>query len=373
MIDEIGQKNIVHDYAHTSSRYVEQQGKKPFSATLDIFFTGFSWRADYKSFRAALEDPSPGRLILPTFGVINNVVAISSNASTTQTEIGEISLSVTFTETIERPSPTESDATSEDVFAKGSDSRSNLSESFTSNFQSPSTLNNKLTARSDFLNLAAIVNDVTGLAFATASFTRNLPKYLNSPAGMGALLLSQISPIGLLQSFALQNTSKSFSNSKKIAIAILIGILGSLMLLLFDFFSDFLITFMSDVGLDFFNVRIELELQNLVIRSSELIWIILLGITFCARVISSEIIFRGVLHNTLKQKFRNNYIVILIVSLTYSAIMLMFSFPYGISLFLLNFLAFTILGFLYEINGNIYNTMIASILYNILILILISL
>lgn len=217
-IDEIGQKNIVHDYAHTSSRYVEQQGKKPFSATIDIFFSGLGWKSSYKSFKAALENSSPGRLILPTFGIINNVVAIQASASATQTEVGEISLTITFTETIERPSPTESDATSEDVFSKGADSRSSLSESFSNNYQSPSTMNNKLTAINDFVNLAAIVNDITGLAFATASFTRNLPKYLNSPSGMATILLNQVSPIGLLQSVAMQDNPKSFSNVKKIAV-----------------------------------------------------------------------------------------------------------------------------------------------------------
>jgi len=194
-------------------------------------------------------------------------------------------------------------------------------------------------------------------------------------------LLSQIPELlfGIYPIWYIYNKKHSFaklgfdSNSKKITLALLIGILGSLMLLLLDFFSDSLITFISDVGLDFFNVRSELEQQNLVIRSSELIWIILLGLTLCARVISSEIVFRGVLHNTLKQKFRNNYIVILIVSLAYSLVLLMFSFPYGVALFLLNFLAFTVLGFLYEINGNIYNTMMASVFYNILMLILISL
>jgi len=204
---------------------------------------------------------------------------------------------------------------------------------------------------------------------------------LGSTVTIQQILLSQIPELlfGIYPIWYIYNKKHSFaklgfySNSKKIGIAFLIGIIGSLMLLLLEFFSDAFITFISDVGLDFFNVRTELEQQNLVIRSSELIWVILLGITLCARVISSEIVFRGVLHNTLKQKFRNNYIVILIVSLAYSLALLMFSFPYGVSLFLLNFLAFIVLGFLYEINGNIYNTMMASILYNILILILIYL
>ncbi|MFX1308167.1 MAG: CPBP family intramembrane glutamic endopeptidase, partial [Promethearchaeota archaeon] len=195
------------------------------------------------------------------------------------------------------------------------------------------------------------------------------------------LLLSQIPELtfGIYPIWYIYNKKHSFkklgfySDSRKIIIAILIGILGSLMLYLLDFFSDSLINFLSDAGLDFFNVKSSLEEQTLVIRNSELIWIILLITALCVRTISSEIVFRGVLHNSLKQKFKNNYIVILIVSLAYSVILLLFSFPYGVIFFLFNFLAFTMLGLLYEINGNIYNTMIANLLYNILIIILIFL
>lgn len=164
-----------------------------------------------------------------------------------------------------------------------------------------------------------------------------------------------------------------YSDSKKIRLALLIGILGTLVLLLINYFSDSLIYFFSDVGLDFFDVRSSIEAQNQVIRDAELLWIILLTVAICIGTISSEIVFRGVLHNTLKQKFINNFYVILIVALAYSLVMLLFSFPIGISFFLANFLSFIVLGFLYELNGNIFNTILANIAYNIVIIIIIFL
>jgi hypothetical protein len=217
-LDSIGQKSIIHGYPNTSSQYVERQGKKPFSTTLDIFFSGDTWRDDFNAFKNALNNPAPGRLVLPTFGVFNNIVAIEASASADQTNIGEISIPVTFTETIEKPSPTESDPSSEDVYSAGADSREDLQASFEDSYERPTGINNLTVANSDFVNLAGVINSITGLSFATTLFLRNLPKRLTSPAGMGALLLSPFAPIGLMQVVARQNTSKSFYNFRKIAV-----------------------------------------------------------------------------------------------------------------------------------------------------------
>lgn len=188
------------------------------------------------------------------------------------------------------------------------------------------------------------------------------------------LLLFGIYPIWYIYNKKHSFTKLGFhSDSNKIAIAFLIGILGALMLFLLNFFSDSLIYFMSDIGLDIFNTTSAIQEQNLVIRNSGLIWIIILILTLCVRTISLEVVFRGVLHNTLKQRFKNNYIVILIVALAYSLMLLVFTIPHGIYFFLFNFLAFVVLGFLYEINRNIYNTMLANLLFNIILIILISL
>ncbi|MHA1256939.1 MAG: CPBP family glutamic-type intramembrane protease, partial [Promethearchaeota archaeon] len=92
--------------------------------------------------------------------------------------------------------------------------------------------------------------------------------------------------------------------------------------------------------------------------------------------ISIEIAFRGVLHNTLKERFNDNKIsgkilISTIVALVYSVFFLALSFPIGIYFLIPNFLIFLLLGMLYEINDNIYNTIIALILYNVLMITLI--
>ncbi|MFX1573016.1 MAG: type II CAAX prenyl endopeptidase Rce1 family protein [Promethearchaeota archaeon] len=159
--------------------------------------------------------------------------------------------------------------------------------------------------------------------------------------------------------------------SKKIIFAVIFGILGAALLVLVDLFSNSIINFFSDIGLDFFNIEANLTEQNQVIRGANFLWVLLLVVLLCIGAASTEIVFRGVLHNTLKQKFNKDIYVILIVALAYSALMLLFYYP---SFFLLNFFAFIVLGIIYELtNRNIFSTIIANIAYNIILIIVIYL
>lgn len=206
-------------------------------------------------------------------------------------------------------------------------------------------------------------------------------QFESTPLSVGEILLNQVPELlyGIYPIYYIYNKKHSFtklgfrSGSRKIALAILIGILGSVMLLLLNIFSDSLIYYISDLGFDIFNVTSSISEYNQVIRNSEIIWILLIILVLCLATISSEIVFRGVLHNTLKQRFKNSYLVIFIVALAYSVIILFFTIPYGIYFFIFNFLGYVVLGFLYEINQNLYNTIIANILYNILLMIFIFL
>ncbi|MDX1797015.1 MAG: CPBP family glutamic-type intramembrane protease [Candidatus Lokiarchaeia archaeon] len=214
--------------------------------------------------------------------------------------------------------------------------------------------------------------------FLLATFSYQLQ---SAPLSIEQLLLSYIPELlfGIYPLWYIYNKKHSFtklgfrSESKKIPLTLIIGILGALMLLLLNFFSDQLIYFLKSLNLDFLNITSWIEENNQVIRNSELLWNILLILSLCGVTISSEIAFRGVLHNTLKQRFKNNYIVILIVASVYSALMLFFTIPYGIYFFLYYFLSYILLGFIYEINQNLYNTIIAGLLNNIISIILLLL
>lgn len=131
-VDQLGQKRIIHDYPNTQARYLEPQGTVPSQFTLEIFFTGEFWQDEYEVFRQALEDPTPGRLVLPTFGVFENMVAIPASAESAQTAVGEIPLTVKFSSTVERPSPTTATTSEEDVSEQAQTTRVEIEEAFTS-------------------------------------------------------------------------------------------------------------------------------------------------------------------------------------------------------------------------------------------------
>jgi len=131
-VDQLGQKRIMHEYPNTQARYLEPQGVVPQQFTLEIFFSSDNWVDEYEVFRTAIEDPRPGRLVLPTFGVIENVVAMPAKAESNQTSIGEIPVTVTFSITVERPAPTNAETTEEDVSESAQDVRETTKGAFTS-------------------------------------------------------------------------------------------------------------------------------------------------------------------------------------------------------------------------------------------------
>ncbi|MFX1278687.1 MAG: lysostaphin resistance A-like protein [Promethearchaeota archaeon] len=159
-------------------------------------------------------------------------------------------------------------------------------------------------------------------------------------------------------------------DSKKIIIGIIIGLIGAFSLILLNLLYNSLISTLAKAGLDVFDMEADIILQNQIIRDAGIIWVILLVVLIALGAISIEIAYRGVLHNALKQRFRNEIIPIILVALIYSVFMvLLYPNP---TYFLLNFLGFVILGILWEISGgNIYTTMVTSVLYNILLIVLI--
>jgi len=168
------------------------------------------------------------------------------------------------------------------------------------------------------------------------------------------------------------------ANSNKLILAFVIGVLGGFLLLLINLFSNLINDIFYSFGLTIFDTSVLAAEERRILRQTELFWIIILMILIILQSISTEILFRGVLHNTLIQKFQKNadslmvkFKVILIVALVYCGVYILFYMILGIILLILNLLFFILLGILYEINRNIYNTIIANIAYDIIIIILI--
>lgn len=200
------------------------------------------------------------------------------------------------------------------------------------------------------------------------------------------ILLSQIPEIifGVYPLWYIYSKKHSFkklgfdSSKKSILIAIVVGIIGAIILYEINFFSDIIVDIMYNSGIKFgFDLPAYIASENQAIREAGLLWIILLIVLLNIGTISSEIVFRGVLHNTLKNHFENDLIgritVIIIVALVYTLLFLVFSLPVSLYFFLLYFLNALFLGIIYEMTNNIYNTIIANISYNLILVIIIVL
>ena len=164
---------------------------------------------------------------------------------------------------------------------------------------------------------------------------------------------------------------------KQLVITVIVGIIGGLLLILINSFSSSIIDLFVQLGINFNDVFSQIALENQLIREAEAYWIILLVFLMNLSVFSTEIVYRGVLHNTLKAHFGNDlfgkFSAIMIVALVYSLIYLVFTLPLGLYFFLIEFFIFVILGVLYEVNKNIYNPIIATIIYNSVLIIFIFL
>jgi len=164
---------------------------------------------------------------------------------------------------------------------------------------------------------------------------------------------------------------------KKFIITIIVSIIGGFILILINNLSSSIIELMIQLGINFDGILSQIALENQLIREAEIYWIILLVLMLNLSVFSTEIVYRGVLHNTLKAHFGDDIIgkfsTIVLVALVYSLLYLIFTLPLGLYFVLIEFFIFLVLGVLYEVNKNIYNPIIATIIYNSVLIVLVVL
>jgi len=200
------------------------------------------------------------------------------------------------------------------------------------------------------------------------------------------VILLQLIPyslLGLYPIFYIINKKNKFiklgfiTGSKSIILAILIGIFGGITLYILEFLSNLLFNSFVSLGFQGFTMYNEnsLKMQSIIQTSGP--WLLLYLILIVISTISIEVVYRGVLHKSLSTRFNktkfDRIYLILIVALVYAGIETLFMnfIDIYVSLYFLvvNIITFTILGILFEINGNLYNTLVAHVLFNILTII----
>ncbi|MFX1353093.1 MAG: type II CAAX prenyl endopeptidase Rce1 family protein [Promethearchaeota archaeon] len=169
-----------------------------------------------------------------------------------------------------------------------------------------------------------------------------------------------------------------YSRKKMLVVAIILGLISTVILYEINYFSSMFVEFIYNSGITFgIDLPGYLAAENQAIVEAGLLWIIILFVFLSIVTISTEIVFRGVLHSTLRSHFENNFIgrttVVILVALVYSGLYLIFGLPLSIYFFLLNFLKSILLGIIYDLSNNIYSTILSGIFYNILLITLIVL
>lgn len=170
-------------------------------------------------------------------------------------------------------------------------------------------------------------------------------------------------------------------DTKKVAIALAIGVLGAIGIYLINLISNYAFSMFINAGFEnFITYHANLIEFNQIVKSSGF-WIIIYCLLVSLMAFATEIAYRGVLQNTLKQKFgdeiKGKLLVSLLVALVYAGInifiFLLSDIYIGIFLFISDFLIFFFLGILYELNGNLYNSIFAQVFYNLLIVLIVFL
>ncbi len=168
---------------------------------------------------------------------------------------------------------------------------------------------------------------------------------------------------------------------KKIAYALMLGVLGAFGLYLINILSDHIFFLLLNAGFEnFITYHANILEFNQIVKESGF-WLLLYCLLVSLMAIATEIAYRGVLQNTLKQRFgeeiKGKLVVSLLVALVYAGInilvFLISDLYIGIFLFITDFLMFFLLGILYELNGNLYNTIFTQVFYNLLIILIVFL
>ncbi len=216
--DNVGQAWVKHTYPKSGVQYLEPMGENPFEMTVDLYFNGDDALEKFESFKKAIQDPSSGRLYSPSYGIFDGVKAEPSSFVSDQKSLGNITASIHFSRSIDRPAPIDAEISEQDVASKAVEATLVLQETFTEEYVIPETANNFTTASVDAVGLAEEVKTITGLIKETRNFLRKIDVSIRAVDKYAALLLNPGQPLGYLQSILLstRNTG-AFSLYSKLA------------------------------------------------------------------------------------------------------------------------------------------------------------
>ncbi|MHA1897658.1 MAG: CPBP family glutamic-type intramembrane protease, partial [Promethearchaeota archaeon] len=174
-------------------------------------------------------------------------------------------------------------------------------------------------------------------------------------------------PIIYIMQYNLSFKKLGFINDDKVMKNLLIGIFGGILYYLVDILTQ---SALSGINISLLNPPQMIDEQNAVIRNLGILYIPFIIITILG-LISETILFRGVIHNSIAEKYarkggaQGRFITILLTALVYSGTF--FFLNLNLYFLILNFISAFIIGIFYELsNRNIWSIIMLQIVYMII-------
>lgn len=146
----IGKRHIPHEYPNSDRRHIEDNGSIPDTFTVEAFVHGIDYLSKASSLEEALKQDGSGILTMPNFGT-HSVFAMPFTKRANQKRVGEITYNLTFYMGTDIIAPSQSLATSQDVFDAGDNARVAINDDFQNIYEVPTERINVETATSDVL------------------------------------------------------------------------------------------------------------------------------------------------------------------------------------------------------------------------------
>lgn len=148
--DPIGKRHIPHSYPNSDRRHIEDNGSIQDIFIVEAFVHGVDYLNNAQNLEEALKQDGSGILTIPNFGT-HSVFAMPYTKRASQKRVGEIEFSLRFYLGTDLIAPSQTLATSEDVFDAGDNARVAINEDFKLIYEVPTERVNVETATSDVL------------------------------------------------------------------------------------------------------------------------------------------------------------------------------------------------------------------------------
>ena len=239
---EVGRKIILHEYANSSERFVEDQGQIPDKFTVRGFVHGPDYKSRANRLEKALNEKGPGILSLPNSG-IREVYAGAYTKDADQKRVGEVNFTMAFYAGKPAPGPSVSQIGIEDLYQTSDQARVVLEEVFSDIYPVPNTSSNAIAAIGDLNNIISAIAETVKTTLPVDDLERvlriqdgvklNAAKLVRAPETLaGQIFAGKPQLTGLWQQISLGYSQSSAVGKEAQPLSLLTNLGGGLTLTL---------------------------------------------------------------------------------------------------------------------------------------------